>query len=250
VPGGLGALVARRLAPLAGPVRLSTPVSHIDWSKPGGVAATTASGTLAARACIVTVSTGVLAAGAIRFAPDLPEPQRAAIAGLPMGLLSKVALRIADPARLGLPHGGSLYRRVARPGEPAMFFHMRPGAPDQIVGFVGGPAAWDFSRAGPAATEAFARDELRRLLGADAVVEGAVVTGWGADPAYLGAYAYARPGGVDARAAMDAPIGGVVFAGEAWCMDGLAGTVGGAYRSGERAAALALARLRRAAAPG
>ena len=247
VPGGLGALVARRLAPLAGPVRLATKVTRIDWGRAGGgVAVTTPTGTLTARACIVTVSTGVLASGGIEFAPALPAAQQAAIAGLPMGLLSKVALHLPHPERLGLPAGASLHLQVPAPGVPTMFFLLRP---DHVIGFVGGPAAWELSRAGPAAAEAFAREQFTALTGA--ALGAAVVTGWGADPTQLGAYAYATPGHTDARAAMDAPLGGgLIFAGEAWCLDGLAGTVGGAFLSGERAAALAVGLLRPAAAPG
>ena len=242
VPGGLGALVARRLAPLAGPVRLDSPVTRIAWDRPGGgVGASTPSGDVAARACIVTVSTGVLAAGTIGFDPPLPADRRAAIDGLPMGLLTKVALRAATPERFGLAPGTSLHRWVAHAGEPAMFFLAWPDGQDHLLGFVGGPAAWELSRAGPAATEAFARAELRRLLGAEAAFAGAVVTGWGGNPAFAGAYAYARPGCAGARAAMDAPLAERLwFAGEAWCSDGLAGTVGGAFRSGEAAARAAL----------
>ena len=239
VSGGLGALIARRLA---GPVHLATPVSHIDWDRPGGgVSVTTPRGPLTARACIVTVSTGVLAAGRLTFAPALPPQQQAAIAALPMGLLTKVALRIGTADRFGLERGTSLHRQV-KPGQPAMFFLALPGGADHLIGFVGGPAAWDLSRAGPAATEAFARAEFAGLLGADAAATlgGAVVTTWGEDPAFLGAYAYAKPSHAAARAAMDAPLGPLLFAGEAWCTDGLAGTVGGAFNSGERAAAAAI----------
>ncbi len=234
VPGGLGALIARRLAPLAGPVRLNAPVSRIAWND-AGVTAATPSGPLTARACIVTVSTGVLASGRIVFDPPLPDPQRAAIAGLPMGLLTKVALRAATPDRHGLAPGSSLHGQVT-PGEPAMFFLAWPGGADHMLGFAGGPDAWELSHAGPAATAAFAREELARLLGADARFDAAVVTDWGENPAFLGAYAYAKPGFAAARSAMDAPLGALLFAGEAWCSDGLAGTVGGAFNSGERAA--------------
>jgi monoamine oxidase len=246
VPGGLGALVARRLAPLAGPVRTGTPVTRIEWQRPGGgVAVTTPAGAIAARVGIVTVSTGVLAAGGIAFHPKLPDAQRAAIAGLPMGLLTKVALHAATPDRLGLAPGTSLHRQVAHTGDPAMFFLAWPNGEPYLLGFIGATAAWELSRAGPAATEAFARAELVRLLGADATAQlgAAVVTDWGEHPAFLGAYAYARPGYAEARAAMDAPVGALLFAGEAWCTDGLAGTVGGAFLSGERAARAALALL-------
>ena len=244
VQGGLGALVARRLAPLAGPVRLSTPVSRIEWQPAGGgVAVATASGTLRARACIVTVSAGVLASGTIGFAPALPAARQEAVAGLPMGLLSKVALHMPGADRFGLAPGTSLYARVAAPGAAWMSFHAWPGGAGHITGFVGGTIAWELSRTGAAAAEAFAREQLRGLLGAQAAAacDGAVVTTWGSDPWHLGAYAYAMPGQAGARAAMAAPLGRLSFAGEAWCDDGLAGTVGGAFLSGERAAALALA---------
>ena len=249
VPGGLGALVTRRLAPLAGSVRRSLPVTRIATAGQEGVSVSTSAGTLTARVCIVTVSTGVLASGGIAFDPPLPDAQRAAIAGLPMGLLTKVALRAETPNRYGLTPGTSLHRRLAHSGEPAMFFLAWPGGADHLLGFVGGAVAWDLSRAGPAAADAFARAELDKLLGADAADSfgQAVVTDWGENPAFLGAYAYARPGFAQARAAMDAPLadGRLLFAGEAWRTDGLAGTVGGAFLSGEAAATQAMAAMAR-----
>ena len=242
VEGGLGAFVARRLAPMAGEVRLSTQVTRIGWN--GAVRAETACGTISARAAIVTVSTGVLAAGGIAFDPPLPPAIEDALHGLPMGLLTKVALPSRDGDRLGLPAPASLQRQVPR-GEPAMFFHAWPAGRDHIIGFIGGPAAWDLARAGPAATEDFARAELRRRLGAAAErsLGPAVVTGWGTDPAHFGAYAYARPGCFPARAALAQPLAGarLMFAGEATRTDGLAGTVGGAWLAGQDAARAAAA---------
>ncbi len=237
VAGGVGAMVARVLAPPPATLHLATPVRHVAWDRPGGgVAITTGAGTHSAGACIVTVSTGVLRAGGIGFTPALPEAARAALDGLPMGLLSKLGIA-AGPTPL-LPAGTSLYHRVADAGERAMFFS-RPLGQDHIVSFFGGRAAWALAAAGPAATEAFARAELARLLGGAPPLGPAVLSDWGTNPAFLGAYAYARPGCMAARAAMAAPIGaGLVIAGEAWCMDGLAGTVGGAFLSGARAAGL------------
>ena len=57
--GGLGAMLARVLAT---PVQLDTPVLAVRWDGPG-VGVETAHGTIRAEACIVTVSTGVLASG-------------------------------------------------------------------------------------------------------------------------------------------------------------------------------------------
>ena len=105
---------------------------------------------------------------------------------------------------------------------------------------MGGEAAAALSQEGPAATEDFARTELRGLLGARAAeqVTGAVVADWAADPLHLGAYTYAQPGHAGARAALGAPLadGRLVLAGEAVATDGLAGTVGGAFESGTAAA--------------
>jgi monoamine oxidase len=243
VGGGLGALVASLLGPRAGPVHLGTPVRRIRWQEPGGrLAVETPRGTITAKGCIVTVSTGVLAAGHIGFAPALPEAVQEAIAGLPMGLLTKVALRAKGTDRLGLPPFSGVDRLLAGPDDPAMVFHAWPFGRDHLIGFTGGRAAWELARAGAAAAEDFARQQLRALFGARADAAfgaGAVVTEWGTDPTALGAYCYARPGAAAARAVLAQPLadGRLAFAGEACCTDGLAGTVGGAYLSGVRAAA-------------
>jgi monoamine oxidase len=128
-----------------------------------------------------------------------------------------------------------------------MNFTAWPYGADYVLGFVGGAASWELARAGSAATEAFARDELKAILGSRAEMGPAVVTTWGSDPAHLGAYAYARPGHADARAALAQPLcdGRLVFAGEACRTDGLAGTVGGAFLDGVRAAGIVMGALGR-----
>jgi len=240
VVGGLGALVQDGLGPAAGQVHLGTPVRRIAWQEAGGrVAVETASGTITARACIVTVSTGVLAAGRIAFVPALPPEVQEAVHALPMGLLSKVALRARGADRLDLPAFCSVDRQISA-ADPAMVFHAWPFGYDYVIGFFGGRAAWDLAASGPAAAEDFARRQLRGLFGAraDRALGGAVVTGWGGDERFLGAYCYARPGAAAARARLAQPLaeGRLIFAGEG-CHENLAGTVGGAYLSGMRAAA-------------
>ncbi|MFC7608688.1 FAD-dependent oxidoreductase [Teichococcus aestuarii] len=116
------------------------------------------------------------------------------------------------------------------------------------MGFLGGPAAWEASREGPAALEALARAELRAAFGprADAALRGAPVlaSDWGNDPYARGAYSHARPGRAAARRILGTPLAGgrLCFAGEA-CHPRLAATVGGAWESGEWAAHAALAAL-------
>lgn len=239
VRGGLGAFIARRLP---GPAQLNTVVQGVDWSGPG-VRVSTDRGTLVAGACIVTVSTGVLASGRIRFTPALPAPLLDAVDRLPMGLATKVAMRAAGPDRLGLPLACSAVQRVE--DAPGMVFSAWAGGRDVLTGTVGGRLAWSVAHA-PHEAESLVREGLRRIFGARAdraLSPGAHVTAWGEDPFSLGAYAYAGPGAFGSRAqlANAFPGGRILFAGEACRSDGLAGTVAGAYLSGQDAAERLLA---------
>jgi monoamine oxidase len=238
IVGGLGAFVARHLAT---PARLSSPVSALAWGR--GVTARVPGGTVRARAAIVTVSTGVLRAGGIVFDPALPDSHRAALDGLPMGLLDKVVL-LPEGEGLGLPPSRGIANRLARRHEPAMSFLAFPFGASHLIGFVGATTAWDLARQGDAARHAFALARLSAALGRDVagLARPVFATSWGTDPWFLGSYAYARVGHAGARAALARPLadGRLVFAGEAVATDGLAGTVGGAWRSGEAAAATVL----------
>jgi len=242
--GGLGDLLLAVHAAEVARASLRTPATRIDWAGPG-VTVETPRGTLRADSCIVTVSTGVLRAGAIRFHPKLPATTEGALHGLPMGLLSKVALRAAGPDRLGLPGSCTVERRF-RPGETGMMAQAWPDGADHLIGFFGGRAAWDLAAARHGTAAAYAREQLRLILGADAdraFARDAVETTWGRDPHFLGAYAYAPPGQHAQRGVLGEPLAGgrLVFAGEAVREDGLAGTVGGAILSGRGAAELAAA---------
>ncbi|MBC7636473.1 MAG: FAD-dependent oxidoreductase [Acetobacteraceae bacterium] len=238
---GIGGFCGRVLAPMAGEIRYNTAVTGVNWG--GGVTVSTSTGEFAAASCIVTVSTGVLGAGAIRFDPMLPAAITDAIAGLPMGLLTKVAVEGNWPDRLGIAPGTSLRQRVTARFAPAMSFHCWPNGHDYIAGFVGGPTAWALARAGEDATRDFVRARFAEMLGPDAAgnITRITVSGWGSDQLHRGAYCYARPGRAGARAALGAPLGGgrLIFAGEATRTDGLAGTVGGAWLAGVEAAGLA-----------
>jgi monoamine oxidase len=237
--GGIGAFVARRLG-VGLDIRLSTPVVRIRWGG-DGVAAETTHGTITAHSAVVTVSTGVLGAGAIAFDPPLPAVAQAAIQALPMGLAMKVALRAAGPDRLDLPLHCSLDRQVKRSGEPTMAFQCWPYKRDYIQGWIGGPVASDLARAGDAAAVDFALGQLRALFGprVDQLFAGGshLVTHWEADPYIRGAYSFVRPGDAGARAALAQPLadGHLLFAGEA-CHVGMAGTLAGAWISGQDAA--------------
>jgi monoamine oxidase len=229
------------------PITLAAPVGRLDW---GGrrVRAEGPFGAVEAGAAVVTVSTGVLAGGGIAFSPELPDTTLGAVHDLPMGLLSKVGIRAAGEDRLDIPVFGGIERQL-EPGERAMTFVCWPFGRDHVQGFAGGALAWEAARAGDAALVDLAFSELRRIYGgrADRALRrrDAVVSGWGTDPYARGAYAAARPGRGGARAALSAPLGGgrLMLAGEA-CHATLAGTLAGAWLSGQSAARQAMGALR------
>jgi monoamine oxidase len=246
--GGIGAFVQHRLTQGLD-IRLNTPVTRIRWGGPNGqVTVETARGAITAGACIVTVSTGVLASGALLFDPVLPARVTGAVQALPMGLAMKVALRATGPDRLDLPLHCSLDRILARSGDPLMPFQCWPFGRDYVQGWIGGSVAWDLARHGEAAVVDFALGYLRQMFGGrvDRLFSGgsSLVTRWDADPWIRGAYSYAVPGSALARDALAEPVsdGHLMFAGEA-CAVGFAGTLGGAWISGQEAARTALAAI-------
>lgn len=237
---GLGAVVATLAEGL--PIKLGTTVSAVDWSG-NGVSVETSQGTIRARACLITVSTGVLNAGAIRFTPALPDWKRQAASDIPMGLLMKVPL-LFDGARLGLGENNWVTYRIPedQPGK-ACFFVAWPCGHDYLFGNIGGRFAWELYDAGQEAVVDYALEQLVHCVGSDArkhFVKG-FATDWADNPLTLGAYGAVRPGAWGARKKLAEPLGNrLFFAGEA--MGGSASAlVNGAFRSG-RSAAGAVAR--------
>ena len=237
---GFGALVAHWGRDV--PVTLSCPARRIRWDGPG-VEVETDRGTIRARAAIVTVSTGVLAFDGLRFGPRLPDGHAKAIYDLPMGLLTKVPIRVTG-TRLGLaPFDDVLVVGHARHDLYLLCF---PFDLDLVVGFVGGDFAWEMEAAGPAAAVDFVAGRLADIFGADVrkhLGHGSMTT-WAAEPWVRGAYAVAAPGAADARSVLAEPVADRVFvAGEALA-GGLIQTAGGARLSGEATARRVAAHLR------
>jgi monoamine oxidase len=242
--GGIGAFVQRRLTDGLD-IRLDTPVTRVRWGGPGGcVTVETARGVLSAGACIVTVSTGVLASGAIAFDPPLPGRVTEAVHNLPMGLAMKVALRATTADRLDLPAHCSVYRAVTEEGDVLTPFQCWPLGRDYVQGWFGGPLARHLARAGDAAAVDYALSFLRSQFGGrvDRVFAGGatLVTHWEDDPWVRGAYCYAVPGASGARDVLAEPLadGRLMFAGEA-CNVPYGGTLAGAWLSGQAAAKVA-----------
>ncbi|MCC5972779.1 MAG: FAD-dependent oxidoreductase [Rubellimicrobium sp.] len=230
---GFGALVARWGADVQ--VRTGCPVRLVDWSGQG-VVVSGDWGTIRAGAVICTASPAVLAFEEIRFNPPLPVSHVEAIFDLPMGLLTKIPLRI-EGERMGLnPFDDLLIERFARHD---IYFLCFPFDLDLMVGFVGGDFAWEMEAAGVDAAVDFTTNRLVEIFGSDlrGKIRDGHMTNWSAERWVRGAYAAASPGRSGARSVLAQPVGErLVFAGE-HLAGPLMQTCGGARLSGEAAAA-------------
>jgi monoamine oxidase len=235
---GLGVLIAKLGEQV--PLALSTPASQISWSG-RDVGVETPAGKIAARAIIVTVSSNVLAAGNIKFTPELPKRQLDAAAKLSLGSYDRIALQLPGNP-LGLARDDVIIEQSNSARTALLSGNI--GGSSLCTIDVAGSFGRDLSGQGEKAMVAFAVEWLTRLFGSD--VAGAVkkssATRWNASPFTLGAMSVALPGGQPSRKILTEPIGNLFLAGEA-THETLWGTVDGAWESGERAAEAALKKI-------
>jgi Flavin containing amine oxidoreductase len=184
---GLGTLLAKLAAGL--PIQLSTPVKRIDW---GGrwIEVLTARGDLRARTVIITASTGVLAAGKIRFDPELPKRYVDAIGDLGLGSYDHVAIEFAGNP-LGLDSDDLVFEKATSQRTAAVLANLS-GSKLCFVDVAGRLGA-GLAEEGEAAMVAFALDWLSSLYGS--AVKQAVrrthATRWSKEPWALGAFSAA-----------------------------------------------------------
>ncbi len=235
---GLGTLVAKLGEPL--PLSLSTPVSRIEWGNRDATVQTPA-GKITARAVIITVSTNVLTAGNIKFAPDIPKRYFDAASKLSLGSYDHIALQLPGNP-LGLARDDIVIEQSNSTRTALLFANIGSSSLCSID--VGGSFGRDLSAQGEAAMVAFAVEWLAKMFGSDVAkaVKKSSVTRWNAAPHVLGAMSSAGPGAQPSRKILTEPIGYMYFAGEA-THETLWGTVDGAWESGERAAEAALRRI-------
>ena len=222
------------------PVALSTPVTRVNWGG-RGLEIETPAGRLNAQAVIVTASTAVLAAGNIKFVPDLPKRQLDAVSKLRLGSYDRIALELT-----GNPLGLARDDVVIEQGNDRRTALLRANIAGSTLCAVdvAGSFGNELSVNGEQAMIAFAVEWLTRLYGSD--VKSAVgrsrVTRWNAAPTIMGAMSVASVGGQTSRKILMEPLNAVFFAGEA-VHETLWGTVAGAWESGERAAEAALRKI-------
>jgi monoamine oxidase len=235
---GLGTLIAKLADGL--PVSLATPASRLSWSG-RDVTVETPAGKIAARAAIVTVSSNLLVAGALKFAPDLPKRMLDAASKVGLGSYDHIVLQLQGNP-LGLARDDVLIEQ-AKDNRTA-FLSANMGASSLCSIDVSGSFGRDLSAQGEAAMVAFAVEWLTKLFGSDfaKALKKSSATRWNAAPFTLGAMSVAAPGGQPSRKILMEPAGSLFLAGEA-AHETLWGTVDGAWESGERAAETALRKI-------
>jgi len=234
---GYGALVADYRKDV--PVKLKTVAKEIKWDKKG-VKVVTNDGTISAKACIVTVSTGVLNARKIKFTPDLPDYKYDAFAGITMGTYNHITFLFDKRYlfKIGIKYPDTyVYTKIQSNGA------VSPKGGCGLFNITGsGLCYWDtggkFSEEleaeGSKAQIDFFLNVMRETFGSEVgkhVIK-AHATRWGKNPFTLGSYAGAIPGKAKLRKKLRSSVGKIFFAGEA-CADAHA-TVYGANWSGVR----------------
>jgi monoamine oxidase len=235
---GLGTMLATFAEGIA--VKLSTPATAIDTRR--GVVVETPSGAIAAHTAIVTVSTNVLASGAIKFTPELPKRQVDALGKLSLGSYDHIALELAGNP-LGFESDELVLEKSTNTKTAAILGNV--SGTQLCLIEVAGSFGRELSSNGEAAMVNFAADWLAELYGSDVkkAIKRSQATRWNTEARTLGAFSAAAPGGQGARKILMEPLQNAIwFAGEA-AHETLWGTVGGAWESGERAADAVLHRL-------
>lgn len=226
---GYGALVAHYGRDIK--VFLHTPVTQINW---GGkrVVVQTNNGVLKPRAVILTVSTGVLASGAIDFIPVLPLEKRESFESISMGSYERIALQFSRDI-VGMGADGYLLFEIGSNGNGFVTLTNVAGG-GLMYCDIGGNWARELQQESERFKVDYALQQLKLMFGNTVTkefVKGST-TAWGANPLTQGSYASAAPGKFAMRKVLRQSVGDrVFFAGEA-CHKTLWATVGGAHLSG------------------
>jgi len=215
-------------------------------TRPDGVVVQTDEATREARAAICTVPLGVLQAGAIRFAPELPDSLVHAIGALGAGRAWTVAMRLTEPV-LTEPVDFVTDLGPDAPWPDDVYWPEPAREQPVLVGMTVGRVALAMQEAGPEAAAERIRQTVERVTGRPAPpVTDVVVSSWSRDPHALGTWSHNPVGAPhEVRRAFASPeLAPLFFAGEHTDLD-YPGTLHGAWHSGRDAAERALRRLER-----
>jgi monoamine oxidase len=203
-----------------------------------------------ANRAIVTIPLGVLKSpasepGSVRLDP-IPPGLQEALAGVEMGHVARVVLRLRDyfwdrdpPTSFNYPQLSFL---LSDHKVMPTWWTNYPLLVPIVNGWVGGPTAMPLVALPDHEVQAAAAGALADIVGwSQAEAAGHVAESyfhnWSKDPYACGAYSYVLSGGLDRLAALAEPVADTLyFAGEATDTEGRTGTVHAALSTGERAA--------------
>jgi monoamine oxidase len=227
--------VAERFAAAGGRMVLNATVTAVEWEC-GRVRVESTEGDFVAAKALVTLPLGVLQSGGVRFTP---APGRV--------LEAAARMRMGQVCRFTMVFGRRLWPEkmsflLTRELLPPVWWTAHPAESLSLTGWIGGPKAEtmlgleaaELGRRGCAALAQALGVGQEELL---AELREVFTWNWRLDESALGAYSWVPVGGVEASAAMGAPVEGTLFfAGEHTDITGHWGTVHAAIRSGLRAA--------------
>jgi monoamine oxidase len=196
------------------PVSLGTAVREIDWSG-DHVEVMTSAGKIRARAAILTVSVGVLAAERIKFTPALPVEKQEAIDDIDMAVMNYIGLLFSEDI---FGFGSDTYVYQQQIDETGVGYLTNTNHSNLTYGYVGGSQAKALERESMETAIAYGLDGIKSMLGND--IEKRFVKGFatacGKIPLFDGAYSAVRPGRSAARAALGRTLAEkLFFSGEA-----------------------------------
>ena len=245
VPGaGFGNAAQSFADPFYSKIKLNAKVIEINYEDDGNVMVSYFENGVVShansRTALVTVPLGVLKAGTISFTPNLPQDKQDVISNMGFGSLNKCIMYWEDPNDVVWPKDKK-WIYLATPDDESSgtwtnFMNSldTKGVP-VLVSFIGG----DESVAMEEQTDEEVLDDvMKNLLSMFPTIarpDKFIITRWGKDEAFGGAYAFAKVG---QNFAADAEVlcertGSLWFAGEATNVEGWHATTVGAWNTGE-----------------
>jgi len=223
------------------PVKLNTIVNEIKWGGKG-VQVVTNKGTINAKACIVTVSAGVLKAEKIKFTPVLPLRNQEALESVSMTVSNRVLMQLNKKFLGKFKSDTNFYIKCdsngAKSPETIAYGLLKMSGTNVCLFGISGQFSKDLENEGSEAMIDFVLNKLKSTFGSkfyEKYFIKAIATGWANNPFTLGGYSGGVPGKSKKRHDIKFPVGErIFFAGEATAR--AFSTVHGANRSGVRAA--------------
>ena len=223
------------------PVKLNTIVNEIKWGGKG-VQVVTNKGTINAKACIVTVSAGVLKAEKIKFTPALPLRNQEALESVSMTVSNRVLMQLNKKFLGKFKSDTNFYIKCdsngAKSPETIAYGLLKMSGTNVCLFGISGQFSKDLENEGSKAMIDFVLNKLKSTFGSkfyEKYFIKAIATGWANNPFTLGGYSGGVPGKSKKRHDIKFPVGErIFFAGEATAR--AFSTVHGANRSGVRAA--------------